>query len=82
MKVRLMKRAVVFLLITVVSGIAQVPPPVRLLDLKAFDGTVLKASYFGAAEPGPGLLLLHQSNRARKSWDDMAGQLARLESTR
>jgi dienelactone hydrolase len=37
---------------------------------------ILKASYFAAAKPGPGVLLLHQINRTRKSWDDLAGQLA------
>src|ERR1700733_13559984 len=52
------------------------PPAVRVVDLKASDGTILKASYFAAATPGPGVLLLHQGNRTRKSWDDLAGQLA------
>ncbi len=51
-------------------------PPVHVVDLKASDGTLLKASYFAAAKPGPGVLLLHQVNRDRKSWDDLAGQLA------
>src|ERR1700716_3180662 len=40
----------------------------RVVELKASDGTVLKASYFAAAQPGPGVLLLHQSNRTRKAW--------------
>jgi len=48
----------------------------RVVDLKAADGTILKASYFAAARPGPGVLLLHQSNRTRDSWDGVAGQLA------
>ncbi len=48
----------------------------RAVDLQAFDGTILKASYFAAAKPGPGVLLLHQSNRTRKAWDDVAAQLA------
>jgi tetratricopeptide (TPR) repeat protein len=47
----------------------------RIVDLKSTDGTMLKASYF-AAKPGPGVLLLHQSNRTRKSWDQLAAQLA------
>jgi pimeloyl-ACP methyl ester carboxylesterase len=47
-----------------------------VVDLKASDGTLLKASYFAAANPGPGVLLLHQINRTRKAWDDVAGQLA------
>lgn len=48
----------------------------RMVDLKAADGTLLKASYFAAAKPGPGALLLHQVNRTRKEWDDLAAQLA------
>jgi tetratricopeptide (TPR) repeat protein len=51
-------------------------PAARMVDLKASDGTALKASYFAAAKPGPGVLLLHQSNRTRKSWDEVAAQLA------
>src|SRR4051794_39401592 len=49
---------------------------VRIVDLKAADGTALKATYFAAAKPGPGVLLLHQINRDRKSWDPVAAQLA------
>jgi pimeloyl-ACP methyl ester carboxylesterase len=48
----------------------------RVVDLKASDGTILKASYFAAAKPGPGVLLPHQSNRDRRSWDGEAAQLA------
>src|SRR6202790_1420386 len=55
---------------------AQQPPAARVVDLKAVDGVVLKATYFAAAKPGPGVLLFHQSNRTRKEWDDLAGQLA------
>ena len=51
-------------------------PAARVGDLKAPDGTVLKASYFSAGRPGPGVLLFHQSNRTRTSWDDVARQLA------
>ncbi|HME36068.1 MAG TPA: hypothetical protein VKF84_12600 [Candidatus Sulfotelmatobacter sp.] len=52
------------------------PPSPRVVDLRASDGTVLKATYFGAAKPGPGVLLLHQSNRTRRAWDELAAQLA------
>lgn len=54
---------------------SQSPPP-RVVDLKASDGTVLKATYFAAVKAGPGVLLLHQSNRDRKSWDHVAVQFA------
>lgn len=52
------------------------PTGVRQVELKTSDGTLLKASYFAAPKPGPGVLLLHQVNRTRKSWDDVAARLA------
>jgi uncharacterized damage-inducible protein DinB len=55
---------------------AQQPFAPRVIALKASDGTILKASYFAAAKPGPGVLLLHQGNRTRQSWDDLAARLA------
>ena len=51
-------------------------PEPRIVDLGASDGTRLKATYFAAGKPGPGVLLLHQVNRTRKSWQDVAAQLA------
>jgi len=48
----------------------------RVVDLKSADGTILKGTYFAAAKPGPGVLLFHQSNRTRESWDELAAQLA------
>ena len=48
----------------------------RVIDLKSSDGTILKGTYFAAGKPGPGVLLFHQSNRTRKSWDELAAQLA------
>jgi pimeloyl-ACP methyl ester carboxylesterase len=51
-------------------------PLPRVVELKASDGTPLKASYFAADKAGPGVLLLHQSNRDRKSWDGEAARLA------
>ena len=54
---------------------AEAPAP-RVVDLKAADGITLKATFFAAGKPGPGVLLLHQCNRQRKVWDDLAGRLA------
>jgi dienelactone hydrolase len=48
----------------------------RVVDLTAPDGTILKATYFDAGKPGPGVLLLHQCNRDRKVWDGLATQLS------
>ncbi len=52
------------------------PAAPHAVDLKSTDGTLLKGTYFPAGKPGPGVLLFHQSNRTRSSWDDMARQLA------
>jgi dienelactone hydrolase len=52
------------------------PPAPRVAALTAADGIVLKATYFAAGKPGPGVILFHQSNRTRQSWDDIAMQLA------
>ena len=70
-----MKKAVVHLLFTLVLGYAVFPqntPCPRAVDLRSPDGTLLKATYFAAANAGPGVLLYHQSNRTRQSWDDVA----------
>ena len=48
----------------------------RVVDIKSADGTTLQATFFGTEKRGPGVLLFHQSNRTRKSWDDVARQLA------
>jgi dienelactone hydrolase len=55
---------------------AQDVPAPRVVDLTAPGGVILKATYFGAAQPGPGILMLHQCNRQRKVWDGLAKQLA------
>jgi formylglycine-generating enzyme required for sulfatase activity len=52
------------------------PAAPRTVALKAADGTLLQATFFPAAKPGPGVLLFHQSNRTRSSWDDVPRQLA------
>jgi glyoxylase-like metal-dependent hydrolase (beta-lactamase superfamily II)/dienelactone hydrolase len=53
-------------------------PTARAVELKAPDGTRLAASDFAplSAKPGPGVLLLHQGNRPRTSWDPVAARLA------
>src|SRR6266853_1010224 len=62
--------------ILVAAALAQRKPNVaRAVDLTTSDGRILKGTYFAAARPGPGVLLFHQSNRTRKSWADVAGQL-------
>ncbi len=54
----------------------QEPPSSRAIDLKAADGAILRGTFFAAPAPGPGVILLHQSNRDRQSWDGVARRLA------
>ena len=64
------------LLLASVSCLAGEAPAPRVVDLTAGDGIKLKASYFPASKPGPGVLLLHQCDHDRKIWDGLAQQLA------
>ncbi|HKN82955.1 MAG TPA: hypothetical protein VJW17_05955 [Pyrinomonadaceae bacterium] len=74
-----MKRTHIFLFSALLCGVVPVAAQTKTvphdIDLKSGDGTVLKGTYFPAAKPGPGVLLFHQSNRTRKSWDELAAQL-------
>lgn len=72
---RLPSFCLAFLLFALTS-VALAAPVERVVDLTSADGTKLKATYFAAAKPGPGVLLLHQCNRQRKVWDTLAQQLA------
>ena len=67
---------VLAVLVFALTRVAPALPAQRIVDLTAADGTKLKATYFAAAKPGPGVLLLHQCNRQRKVWDGLAQQLA------
>lgn len=46
------------------------------VDLKAADGTRLKATYYAADKPGPAILLLHMCNSQRKAWATLGPKLA------
>jgi pimeloyl-ACP methyl ester carboxylesterase/Tfp pilus assembly protein PilF len=77
MKLLAAELAACLLFATPSAARAQTSQPLpRVVELKASDGTPLKATYFAAAKLGPGVLLLHQYNRDRKSWDGVAAQLA------
>jgi len=45
------------------------------VDLQASDGVKLKASYISPAKPGPAMLLVHQCNMDRTSWQSIGKQL-------
>jgi tetratricopeptide (TPR) repeat protein len=74
-QVRLLLIEVLFGSLVIISA-ARTTAAERVVDFKSTDGTVLKGTYFPAEKPGPGVLLLHQSNRDRKSWGGMAAQLS------
>jgi dienelactone hydrolase len=69
----------VLVLSTAASGMAsgsranrEDPPAPAHVTLKAPDGIALKATYYPAAKPGPGIVLLHACNRDRTSWTELA----------
>src|SRR5215467_1026890 len=64
------------ILLCATSSAAQQPPAPQVVDLTAPDGLKLKGTFFAAATPGPGMLLLHQCNQQRKVWDDLAKRMA------
>ena len=45
------------------------------VDLEATDGVTLKATYHSPGRPGPGMLLIHQCNMDRSSWDGISSAL-------
>ena len=45
------------------------------VDLTTADGVKLKATYMSPGRPGPAMLLVHQCNMDRKSWQSIATQL-------
>ncbi|HEX6737912.1 MAG TPA: alpha/beta hydrolase [Vicinamibacteria bacterium] len=57
-------------------ALAADPPAPRAVDVAAPDGVKLKATYYPAAQPGPGVLLLHMCNSSRQAWDVVGKQLA------
>ena len=65
----------VSLLLSAGFAAAQTLAP-KNVDLVAPDGTKLRASFFAAAKPGPGVLLMHMCNTVRKSWEPVAKGLS------
>ncbi len=70
-------RPTALLFVLLCAGIAhsQTPSP-KDVDIAAPDGTKLRATLFAAAQPGPGVLLLHMCNTVRKSWEPVAKELS------
>jgi dienelactone hydrolase len=68
-------QVVALLLVLAASRALAAEAPPRDADITAPDGTILKATYYAAAKPGPGVLLLHMCNSNRKAWEPLARQL-------
>jgi dienelactone hydrolase len=68
-------RALFVFLVLTFPVAAQQPSAPRVVDLTAPDGLKLKGTFSAAAVSGPGVLLLHQCNRQRKVWDDLAARM-------
>jgi len=70
------KLAVILCAALLAAGAASAQSSTQDVDLTASDGVKLKATYYSAGKPGPGVLLMHQCNRERKTWDALAAQLS------
>jgi pimeloyl-ACP methyl ester carboxylesterase len=75
---KLVMAAIAGWLLLATSGVtnAQETHYARAVELKSADGMVLKGTFFSEGKPDPGVLLLHQNTRTRKSWETVAEQLA------
>lgn len=51
-------------------------PSSKDVDITAPDGIKLRATFFSAVKPGPGVLLLHMCNTVRKSWEPVATEFS------
>ena len=60
------------LAVVAASGAHAQPRAGKDVELKADDGTLLKATYHSPGKPGPAVLLLHMCNSQRKAWDGLA----------
>ena len=69
-----MKFVIAALVAVVSTGPVAAQP--RVVDLTASGGVTLKATLFSASSRGPGVLLLHQCNRERSAWNDLAQRLS------
>lgn len=56
-------------------------PAASVVDVKAADGVLLKATLFAAATPGPGVLMLHQCDEQRTVWNTLGVRLMRAGIT-
>jgi len=73
-----MLRSFLTVVLLVCSSVAFSQAPSRKdVDISAADGTKLKATFFSAGKPGPGVILLHMCNTTRISWEPVALALSK-----
>jgi dienelactone hydrolase len=60
----------------VAASPAQTSGASQVIDIKAPDGVILKATYYPAAKPGPAVMLFHACNRDRSAWKAFAEEAA------
>ena len=72
-----MRRIIPLFFLLLFAGVAFAQAPsTKDVDILAPDGTKLRATFFAAPKPGPGVLLLHMCNTVRKSWEPVAKELS------
>jgi dienelactone hydrolase len=69
--------AFLILLLAGIRAAAAEPVTGTPATVAAPDGTKIAVTYYAGEGPGPGILLLHQCNRDRSSWNGLAERLAR-----
>ena len=72
-----MYRTISLVVVLLSVGIANSQAPsAKEVDIIASAGVKLRATFFAAGKPGPGVLLLHMCNTTRKSWEPVAKKLS------
>ena len=69
------KRVTTSLFLSLVTMALPVLAESRVVDLQTSDGVNLKASYTSPGRTGPAMLLIHQCNMDRSSWDAISSDL-------
>ena len=69
-------RSIVPSLVLVAAAVAVGFAASSPVDITSADGVVLKGSYYDPGQPGPAMLLVHQCNMDRTSWESLAGSLS------
>jgi dienelactone hydrolase len=68
-----MPRFIVLLSLLAFTNLASAQAASRKdVDIMAAGGVKLRATFFSAGKPGPGVILLHMCNTTRKSWEPVA----------